>query len=299
LHHILSIAVIYFFIIIGYIAKSKIGSELNERGIVKLNIYFLLPMLAFWGFMSKKIDFGIVKIPLLYLCITFLAFIISLFVAKKLFKDKKEISIVSLASVTGITGSIGIPLGITLFSQDTVIYTTFINTVSMIFVYTVGVYIYSRGSYGILKSFKNVFKMPIIWASFIAVTLNILNISINPSISKALQMGAYASIVLQLVIFGIFLQQSKISELNSKIAFSVLSLKFVMIPLLALLVLHFFKLKPIELNSLFLELIVPLAITNISLASLFDCKPKTVTSLVFISSIIFVPYAIVLISLLH
>jgi predicted permease len=256
-------------------------------------------MLAFWGFMSKKIDFGIVKIPLLYLCITFLAFIISLFVAKKLFKDKKEISIVSLASVTGITGSIGIPLGITLFSQDTVIYTTFINTVSMIFVYTVGVYIYSRGSYGILKSFKNVFKMPIIWASFIAVTLNILNISINPSISKALQMGAYASIVLQLVIFGIFLQQSKISELNSKIAFSVLSLKFVMIPLLALLVLHFFKLKPIELNSLFLELIVPLAITNISLASLFDCKPKTVTSLVFISSIIFVPYAIVLISLLH
>jgi len=299
LHHILSIAVIYFFIIIGYIAKSKIGSELNERGIVKLNIYFLLPMLAFWGFMSKKIDFGIVKIPLLYLCITFLAFMISLFVAKKLFKDKKEISIVSLASVTGITGSIGIPLGITLFSQDTVIYTTFINTVSMIFVYTVGVYIYSRGSYGILKSFKNVFKMPIIWASFIAVTLNILNISINPSISKALQMGAYASIVLQLVIFGIFLQQSKISELNSKIAFSVLSLKFVMIPLLALLVLHFFKLKPIELNSLFLELIVPLAITNISLASLFDCKPKTVTSLVFISSIIFVPYAIVLISLLH
>lgn len=299
MHHILSIAVIYFFIIIGYIAKSKIGSELNERGIVKLNIYFLLPMLAFWGFMSKKIDFGIVKIPLLYLCITFLAFIISLFVAKKLFKDKKEISIVSLASVTGITGSIGIPLGITLFSQDTVIYTTFINTVSMIFVYTVGVYIYSRGSYGILKSFKNVFKMPIIWASFIAVTLNILNISINPSISKALQMGAYASIVLQLVIFGIFLQQSKISELNSKIAFSVLSLKFVMIPLLALLVLHFFKLKPIELNSLFLELIVPLAITNISLASLFDCKPKTVTSLVFISSIIFVPYAIVLISLLH
>ncbi len=277
----------------------RFKDEINERGIVKLNIYFLLPMLAFWGFMSKKIDFDIVKIPLLYLFITLLSFIVSLFVAKKLFRDKKDISIVSMASITGITGSIGIPLGITLFSQDTVIYTTFINTVSMIFVYTVGVYIYSRGSFGILKSIKNVFKMPIIWASIIAITLNILNIKVNNSLFKALQMGAYASIVLQLIIFGIFLQESKIKEINKKILTSVLSLKFIVVPFIAFLIFRFFTLAPIEANSLMLELIVPLAITNISLSSIFECKPKTVTSLVFISSLIFVPYAILLVYVLR
>ncbi len=276
----------------------RLKDEINEKGIVKLNIYFLLPMLAFWGLMSKKIDLSIVKIPLLYLFITFIAFFISSFVAKRFFTDKKDISIVSMASITGITGSIGIPLGITLFSQHSVIYTSLINTVSMIFVYTFGVYIYSRGSFSIARSFVNVFKMPIVWASIIAIILNLSNIEMNTSLFKALKMGAYASIVLQLVIFGIFLYETKIKEINLSILNTVLSLKFIIVPFIAYIILHFFKLSHIELHTLLLELIVPLAITNISLSSLFECKPKIVTSLVFISSLVFVPYAIVLVYIL-
>lgn len=298
MHDIISILSVYLFILIGYIAKMRLKDEINEKGIVKLNIYFLLPMLAFWGLMSKKIDLSIVKIPLLYLFITFIAFFISSFVAKRFFTDKKDISIVSMASITGITGSIGIPLGITLFSQHSVIYTSLINTVSMIFVYTFGVYIYSRGSFSIARSFVNVFKMPIVWASIIAIILNLSNIEMNTSLFKALKMGAYASIVLQLVIFGIFLYETKIKEINLSILNTVLSLKFIIVPFIAYIILHFFKLSHIELHTLLLELIVPLAITNISLSSLFECKPKIVTSLVFISSLVFVPYAIVLVYIL-
>jgi len=299
LHHILSIAIIYLFIAIGYVAKMRIKDEFNEKGIVKLNIYFLLPMLAFWGLMSKKIDLSVVQVPLLYLFITFISFFIALFIAKRFFKDKKDVSIVSMASVTGITGSIGIPIGITLFSQHSVIYTSLINTVSMVFVYTVGVYIYSRGSFGILKSFINVFKMPIIWASITAITLNISNISLSAPLFKALKMGAYASIVLQLIIFGAFLYKTKITKIDLPILNTVLSIKFILIPLTAYAVLSFVTLPPIAFHSLILELIVPLAITNISLASLFDCKPQIVTSLVFISSLVFVPYVMLFVYMIN
>ncbi|MCF6172711.1 MAG: AEC family transporter [Campylobacteraceae bacterium] len=288
--NIISILSIYFFVGIGFTAKTMLKKELNEKSIVKLNIYFLLPILAFWGLLTQKIDINILKVPLLYLLICIIALIFTVFIAKKTFQNPKDISIVSMASVTGITGSIGIPLGISLLSESSVIYTSLINTASMIFVYTVGVYIYSRGRFSIKKSFVNVFKMPIIWASIVAIIFNLLNIQINKSFFKTLEMGAYGAIVMQLIIFGIFLKEAKIKEVSLKLLGIVMSLKFILIPVIATLVLYIFHQELLPLNSLMLELIVPLAITNVSLASIFDCKPKLVTSLVFISSIIFIPY---------
>ncbi len=268
--------------------------ELNEKSIVKLNVYFLLPILAFWGLLTQDIDIKILKVPILYLIISLVALVITTYIAKKNFTDQRDISIVSMASVTGVTGSIGIPLGIAIFSKSSVIYTSLINTVSMLFVYTVGVYIYSRGAYGIKKSLLNVFKMPIIWASFMAILFNILNIEINRSIFKTLEMGAYGAIVMQLIVFGIFLKEARLKRVSFKLLGTVMSLKFLLIPLVATIVLYIFPLQKLALNSIMLEVIVPIAITNVSLASIFNCKPSTVTSLVFVSSIIFIPYIIVM-----
>ncbi|HHD78592.1 MAG TPA: transporter, partial [Epsilonproteobacteria bacterium] len=37
------------------------------------------------------------------------------------------------------------------------------------------------------------------------------------------------------------------------------------------------------------EMMVPLAVANINLASLYECKPKDVTSLILISTVLFIP----------
>ena len=277
----------------GYIAKAKFKEGMDEKTIVKLNIYFLLPILAFWGLLTQKIDIAIIKIPFIYLFISLVALAISIFISKRFFNDPKDISIVSMASVTGVTGSIGIPLGLALFGESSVIYTSLINTMSMFFVYTIGTYIYSRGSFGVIKSFKNVFKMPIIWASLIAIVFNIFGISINKSFFKTLQMGAYAAIIMQLLIFGIFLYEAKIKEIKLKTLSFSISIKFVIVPIISIIILYFLNIKGIALKSTILEVLVPMAITNVSLASIFDCKPKEVTTIVFISSLLFIPYIIV------
>ncbi len=277
----------------GYIAKAKFKEGMDEKTIVKLNIYFLLPILAFWGLLTQKIDIAIIKIPFIYLFISLVALAISSIVAKYFFNDPKDISIVSMASVTGVTGSIGIPLGLALFGESSVIYTSLINTMSMFFVYTIGTYIYSRGSFGVIKSFKNVFKMPIIWASLIAIVFNIFGISINKSFFKTLQMGAYAAIIMQLLIFGIFLYEAKIKEIKLKTLSFSISIKFVIVPIISIIILYFLNIKGIALKSTILEVLVPMAITNVSLASIFECKPKEVTTIVFISSLLFIPYIII------
>jgi len=68
----------------------------------------------------------------------------------------------------GNTGNIGIPLGIALFGESSVIYTTLINIANVFVVYILGVYIYSRGSFSIRESLKNIIKIPIIPALLFA-----------------------------------------------------------------------------------------------------------------------------------
>ena len=37
----------------------------------------------------------------------------------------------------------------------------------------------------------------------------------------------------------------------------------------------------------FIELLIPLAVANVNLASLYDCTPRVVTALVLLSSVVF------------
>ena len=43
-----------------------------------------------------------------------------------------------------------------------------------------------------------------------------------------------------------------------------------------------------------MEMMTPLAVANINLASLYNCKPNDVTSLILISTLLFIPLIFVL-----
>ena len=67
----------------------------------------------------------------------------------------------------------------------------------------------------------------------------------------------------------------------------MLGFKFVFLPIVAFFVLHPLDIPALPKGVLFIELMMPLAVANVNLASLYDCKPKTVTTLVFVSSVAF------------
>jgi predicted permease len=50
---------------------------------------------------------------------------------------------------------------------------------------------------------------------------------------------------------------------------------------------------------IFIELIMPLAVANVNFASLYDCKPEVVASLVFISSFLFLAIILVAVKILE
>ncbi|MDD5401592.1 MAG: AEC family transporter [Sulfurimonas sp.] len=284
---IFSILGIYIFIAMGYIAKMSFKESIDDKTITLINVYFLQVFLTFWGLLIRPVDATLLFAPSIYLFISILVLIISAIAAKKLFLDQKEYSIATVAAIIGNTGNLGIPLNIAIFGEESIPYTTVINLMNVFIVYTIGVYYYSRGSFDVKTSLKNIVKLPILWAAIVAIILSIYGYKPSQEIMKILMMGAYASITMQLFLFGIYLYGTKINEISKTLTLWVMGLKFIFLPSIAFLVLYNIELDSMIKGIIFIEILVPLAIANVNFASLYDSKPKVVTALVFISSIIF------------
>ena len=291
---LLSLIFVYVFILLGYMAKRFFGEEMHNRTLTLMSVYFLQPFVAVWGFSTARLHTEHLYVPLLYLAIILTLLLPTLLLARVLFENLKERAIFSIAGFVGNTGNIGIPLGIALFGEQSVIYTTLINIANVFVVYILGVYIYSRGSFSIKDSLFNIVKIPIIPASLFAIFINITDLPINAELQEFLKMGAYAGIVLQLFLLGTFLYGIRIKELHPKLLAGTLSQKFIIVPLATAVILSLTDLPLFIQGVIFMEMITPLAVANINLASLYDCKPNDVTTLILLSTLFFIPIIFVL-----
>jgi len=286
---LLSIIFVYVFILLGYMAKRIFKEEMNPKTLTLMSVYFLQPFVTVWGFSTAKLHTEHIVVPVIYLAIILVLLLPTVALGKLIFTDPKKRAIFSIAGFVGNTGNIGIPLGIALFGEQSVIYTTLINIANVFVVYIIGVYIYSRGSFSIKDSLFNIVKIPIIPASVIAIIINISDIILSPQIEEFFKMGAYAGIVLQLFLLGTFLQGIKIRELHPKLFIGTIGQKFILVPLATAFILSLTELPLFVQGIIFMEMMTPLAVANINLASLYDCRPKDVTSLILLSTLLFIP----------
>lgn len=288
-----SVVSIYIFIALGFVAKMSFKEQIDDKTITLINVYFLQVFLTFWGLLLRPIDVTLLYAPSIYLVIVALVVIISALLAKKLFADKKEYSIATVAAIIGNTGNLGIPINIAIFGEESIPYTTVVNLVNVFVVYTIGVYYYSRGSFDAKTSLVNIVKLPILWAAIIAIALSVNNYKPSAIIENMLMMGAYASMTMQLFLFGIYLYGTKIQEISRTLTLWVMGIKFFVLPSIAFLILYNIELDSMIKGIIFIELMMPLAIANVNLASLYDCVPRLVTALVFVSSFMFLGFIFV------
>ena len=100
---LLSVATIYLFIIIGFVYKLVFKNQVNERSFVLLNLYFLQPILIFWGLNRSPINEQFILSPLIYFICIFIVLFIAFFYAKAIFKDYQDKSIFLATSLVGNT----------------------------------------------------------------------------------------------------------------------------------------------------------------------------------------------------
>ena len=295
---LLSLLSVYFFVLLGVLSKVFFKDKIDSKTVTLLSVYFLQPFLTFWGLTKEKIDSSLIEAPLIYLAIVLSMLFVLYFVSFLIFSNRKERNVFTIASLIGNTGNLGIPLGIALFGEISIPYTTLINIANVFVVYSFGTYFYSRGSFDALKSLLNVVKIPILWAAVFAIIVNIYSVHIPSYIENSLKMGAYASIVIQLMLFGIYLYSVKIKSINLKLTIFTVIVKFIVLPLVTYAVLSYLSIEPLLKGILLMSLMMPLAVANINLAALYDSLPKEVTALIFITSILFLGYFMLVVPIL-
>lgn len=261
---------------------------MDERTIVLLNLYFLQPLLIFWGLTRVPINKSLVLSPLIYYAVVFITLFFAFIYAKKLFNNKEDQSIFLASSLVGNTGNLGIPLGMALFGMQSVPYTSIINIANIFFIYIFSVYFFAGSQFKVIDSLKQIIKMPAIIASFIAVSFNLSGFTLNESFDKLFTMAAYSAIVMQLIVFGIFMSQVRIRSANWRLSLNTTLFKHFILPLVGLFVLIYLDMDPLISAIILMELMVPLAVNNVNLSSLYHCKPIDTTFAVLISSFVFI-----------
>jgi predicted permease len=285
---LISVASIYFFIALGFIVKRQFKERIDETSFILLNLYFLQPLLIFWGLTKAPIDKTFVTLPLIYFLIIFITLFLLWIWHKKLFSNTQEQSIYLATSLVGNTGNLGIPLGIALFGVASVPYTSLLNIANVFFIYIFSVYFFAREAFSFKQALQSIFKIPAIWFAVIALLYNYLEFGINEHFARLLEMGSYTAIVMQLIIFGIYLSQIKLKSTAWKLSLNISFVKHLLLPSIGVGMILLFKMDYYIAAILLMELMVPLAVNNVNMAALYKCRPVDVTSAILISSLIFI-----------
>jgi len=299
LEALLSILVIYSFIVLGFSAKKIFKEEIDEKSFILISIYFVQPILTFWGLTRTKIDFNLLFTPFVYFLTVTTTLIFLIFLAPILFRSTKDRSIFMSTGLIGNTGNLAIPLGIALFGMASVPYTSIINIANIFFIYTVGIYLLAREKYTLKQSLLSMVKIPILWFALFALLFNYFDLTIHPQIDRALEMGSYTAIVLQLMIFGIYLAKVGFRIQNLKLTFFTTIVKILLLPAIGILIAIILNLEPFIAGILIISLATPLAVNNVNLAALYDCKPLDVTSIVLFSTLTFLLLFYFLLQVIH
>ncbi|WP_434257187.1 AEC family transporter [Aliarcobacter cryaerophilus] len=285
----LSVLPIYFFIFLGFIAKKNLKTQIDEKTLVLLSLYFLQPIMIFWGLTKEPINYEFVLSPIFFLICMGSTLLLMLLYSKFLFSSKTDENIFLATALIGNTGNLGIPLGIALFGVESVPYTSIINIANIFFMYTISIYFFARDKFNFKESIKSIFKIPVIWFAIFALAFNYFEFKIPKEFDFALQMGAYTSLTLQLIIFGTYLYSVKVKTIPWKLSLQISFAKHILLPIIGIiLVINFTNFNPMIASILVMELMMPLAVNNVNFSVVYNTKPTDVAATILVSSAIFI-----------
>ncbi|MGJ0309910.1 AEC family transporter [Aliarcobacter cryaerophilus] len=270
-------------------AKKNLKTQIDEKTLVLLSLYFLQPIMIFWGLTKEPINYEFVLSPIFFLICMGSTLLLMLLYSKFLFSSKIDENIFLATALIGNTGNLGIPLGIALFGVESVPYTSIINIANIFFMYTISIYFFARDKFNFKESIKSIFKIPVIWFAIFALAFNYFEFKIPKEFDFALQMGAYTSLTLQLIIFGTYLYSVKVKTIPWKLSLQISFAKHILLPIIGIIVVvNFTNFNPMIASILVMELMMPLAVNNVNFSVVYNTKPTDVAATILVSSAIFI-----------
>ncbi len=266
---------VFLIILLGFIIGKK--KKVNTQTLTDLIVYITAPALIFSSITKSDInltDFSIIAVSALAIIITMA---LLTFIFLKLTKSK--MNGLYLPMSVGNTSYIGYPVALFAFGIAGLSRAVVYDMMSGLFLYTFGIYIIHHKN-----DIKEVFKIPLLYATIIGILFNIFTITVPTMIHTPLEMIGMATIPLALLILGYKLTEIKIK--SAKVAFLASIFKISMGFILAIALTSLFNLQGLVRNIIILQAAMPSAVMSMILTAKYKRDAACVATTVLITTLI-------------
>lgn len=285
LAHVLMDVLLPIFLIfgIGYLLGKKKNPD--PHPIAQVSIYILLPSLVFASFLEKDILSSLAVTGVFIFIFTSILYGISVLACRLLKFDRSLESAFLLSVLFTNSGNYGVPFCTFAFGEEGMVNALAYMMYGSVTMYTLAVYIASRGTSSMKESLKNVFRIPLIYAVVIASVFSYFVIDVPSFVVKPIALLGSAAIPVTMILLGIQLSRTTIQKDYRPLLLSIV-FRLVLSPFLAILITSFMGVHGLLRSVLILESSMPTAINSTLIAIEFDAKPGYVSTTVLISTIL-------------
>jgi len=279
-----NIVPVFIAIGLGYILERRLKIEI--KSVSRTIFYALTPCLVFSSLVKSTISggefWGIASFEIL---ITLFVALVAWGVARALRFDRAMESAFLLATLFVNSGNYGLSVNQLAFGDEALARAVIYFVVSSLLVNTTGVYLASRGQARAGDALSNVFKVPIVYAVFLAVFVKLINLTVTGSpVFKAVDMVGQGAVPLMLLLLGMQLAKTPLTQ-GMKTAGLAAFIRLAVASIIAWPLANWLGLAGPTLQACVVEASMPTAVTTTVLAIEFDVKPEFVTSVVFLSTL--------------
>jgi predicted permease len=266
----------------GVILGKKKNPE--PHSIAHLSIYILLPSLVFTSFLDRNILSSLAVIGVYIVAFTGIMYVISWGVCNVLHMERGLQSGFLLAVLFTNSGNYGVPLCTFAFGEEGMVYALAYMMYGSVIMYTMAVYIASRGNLNVKKSFTNIFRVPLIYAVVAAAFFSYFSIEVPSFVFKPLVLLGSAAIPVTMLLLGIQLSRTEVGNQKKVVAASMFRL--CVSPLIGIVLTYVMGVEGLLRSVLILECSMPTAVNSALIAIEFDAEPGFVSSAVLVSTVL-------------
>lgn len=268
---------------VGFLLGKKKDPE--SRSIAHLSIYVLLPCLVFTSFLDGDVLSSLAVTGVYIVVFTGIMYVLSVVTCRILQFDRTLESAFLLSVLFTNAGNYGVPLCTFAFGEEGTVNALAYMMYGSVIMYTLAVYIASRGNWSAHESVKNIFSIPLVYAVCLAVAFSYFSVEVPSFIVKPLTLLGSAAIPVAMVLLGIQLSKTEMHRAYKPLVLSTL-FRLILSPFVGIVLTELMGVEGVLRSVLILESSMPTAINAGLIAIEFDAKPGYVSTVILVSTIL-------------
>ncbi|MCK5282685.1 MAG: AEC family transporter [Nanoarchaeota archaeon] len=265
---------VFLIILLGFLIGRK--KQINIQPIIDLIVYIAGPSLIFTS-MSRS-EISISDFSAIFFAATLIIIILGslFFFILKITKSKKVG--LYLPAVIGNTGYLGYPVALFAFGNLGLSHAIVYDMANSLFIFSLGIYIVHHKN-----EFKEILKVPLIYAVVFGVLFNIFQIHVPDAVFKPMEMIGAITIPAALLILGYKLTEIRLSKI--KIALLVSLFKVVGGFIVGLTIISIINIEGTLRNIILIQSAMPSAVMSMILTHKYGRDSDLAASVVLISTV--------------